>query len=657
MACLLCRQNAKPEHVGERFELIFGSTLMGRGVLSDIRVPEPGLPRKIAELRRLQDGRHAIIPLNGASVGRNQQPLKGWEALADGDLIEVGRTVFEYRVEGKGPVEAGAAATEESAEQDKPEKKEAGRPVSLVEATVRLVFGTLASRVLGLVREVVMAAYFGAGAAMDVFVVAFTIPNLFRRVFGEVALESAFLPAFKTFLSRGEKKEAWRLASTVCNILTLLLALTVIGLYVLAPIIVKIAAPGFSEELFAQTVSLTRFMLPFTFFIGIAGFLGSLLLARGRYTAYSLAPSMFNIGSILGVLLFYERLGIYSLAVGTVLAGAGQMLAQVHGFFDGKDGEASYRPIIDWKHPGAKKALSLTGPILVTSAIDKVSEVTKRLIASYLATGSIAALSYSFRLIHLPFSVIGLALSRGVLPFLAEQSALNNMKEFKAHLVRGLNLCAFLMLPTSVATAVLAVPTVETVLAHGAWQKTNPEATWMTAIALIFFAVGLWPMSTVSILTRAFHAVLDTRSPLRVGIYGFVANIVLSVSLAFTPLGHGGLALAVSADYVIQVGLMVRELRRRFAASGEEFGFSSLLKPVLPMTIASVAMGLVLELCAAAWWPGADARVIHRCVALAALAGVGTAVYGAAVLALRVPEAMAIQQRISRRLGRSGRRG
>jgi len=645
MAYLLCKQHPDAERIGQRTELIFGSTLIGRHAFSDVGVDEPGLPGKALELRRLHDGHYAAIPSGACEILRNGERLESMQVLDEGDQIQVGSAVFEFCPE------AGPVAEEE------PRGSDTGRKTSLVQAMLRLVFGTLASRALGLAREIVMAAYFGAGAAMDVFVVAFTIPNLFRRVFGEAAMESAFLPTFKTFLARGEKREGWRLASTVCNVLTLVLVGVVVLLYLLAPLAVKALAPGFSPELASQTVRLTRLMLPFSLFIGVAAFLGSLLLAKGRYFAYSLAPTLFNVGAILGIVLFYESWGLFSLAAGIVLGGAGQMLAQVHGFRRDGDADAGYRPVIDRHHLGGKKILSLAGPILLTSLIDKVGEASKRLIASLLMTGSIATLSYAFRLIHLPFSIIGLALSRAVLPFLAEQNARNNLKEFRAHLVRGLNLCAFLMIPTSVGVAVLAVPMIETLFAHGAWLKTNDDATAMTAMAIIFYAVGLSAMSTVSILYRAFHAMLDTRAPLRASIYGFFVNIALSICLAITPLAHAGLALAVSVDYLVQVGLMMRELRRKFAAAGDTFELSSILRPLAPVGGASAVMGFAVGFASAAWWPGTTAGIAHRALVLVVLVAIGVAVYAAASLALGLPEARAISRSVRGGLAKGTGRG
>ena len=651
MASLLCQEHPDSSLVGERTELIFGSTFIGRGRLSDIRVEEPSVPRKAAELRRLHDGGYVVIPLKENSVEWNGEPLDSHRPLSQGDLLKVGGAVLEFHVEEEEDTTLQPAA--ETVTREESSEPEAGtRKASLLQAVFRLLFGTLASRFLGLAREVVMACYVGAGAAMDIFVVAFTIPNLFRRVLGEAAMESAFLPTFKTFLSRGDRRSAWRLASTICNVLTLLLAVVVVILYFLAPILVKVLAPGFSEELAAQTVRLTRAMLPFTLFIGVAAILGSLLLAQRRYLAYSLAPTMFNVGAIVCIVLLHEFWGLYSLALGVVVGGAGQMLVQVHAFRRRGDRDAGYRPIIDTSHPGARKILSLSGPIMLTSLIDKVGEASKRIIASFLLTGSIASLAYAFRLIHLPFAIIGLALSRAVLPFLAEQNALNDMDGFRRQLVRGLNLCAFLMIPTSVGVAVLSVPMVETLFAHGEWGRSNPQATSMTALAVVFYAIGLWCMSTVSILTRAFHAMLDTRAPLHAGLYGFAINIILSICLALTPLAHAGLALAVSVDYFAQVGLMLRALRKRFVSLGGGFELTEVVRPLGPIAIASGLMGLTIGLGASMAWPGTDAGIFHRALVLLALISVGAAVYAALTLALAVPEARQLAQKISRRVFR-----
>ena len=625
MAYLLL--NSESDSAEERIELIFGTTCIGRSALSDVQICAENIGRKTAELKRLKDGKYALLRMNGATVKVNGSELDEHCVLEDGDHIEVGATRLKFH--------------QPQSDFDKPETgAQPGR--SLLSKLWRLGAGTMASRVVGLGREVVMASYFGAGAAMDMFQTAFMIPNLFRRILGESAMESAFMPTYKTFTERGDKAQAWRLASTILNILAITLSLMAAMLYFLAPWIVHAIAPGFSESMLIQTVRLTRLMVPFTVFIGIAAFLGSLLLARHSDTYYSLAPMLFGIGAIAGIVLFYESLGMLALGAGILLGGAGQMLVQLPALVQRGSG---YRPVIDLKHPGVRKSISLMGPIFLTSAVDKLGDWTKRLVASFLMTGSLSALTFATRLVHLPFAVIGLALSRGVVTTLAEENARNDMKSFRTKALEAIHMCAFLMLPASVGIAVLARPLVETAFAHGNWLRTNPAATSMTAWALVFLAAGLWPMSMVSLLNRCFHAMLDTRTPLIAAVRGFYLNVILSIVLGCTALGHLGLALAVSVDYMLQVGLLLRALigkesgiRCQETEESGELSLANILGGMTKVVICSVLMGIVVWLLAQSLWPGTEAPALYRALYLIGFIGIGGVVYAAAAVTMRIPE-------------------
>ncbi|MDA1140849.1 MAG: murein biosynthesis integral membrane protein MurJ [Planctomycetota bacterium] len=621
----------------ERVELIFGTTCIGRSRLADVQIHTGGVGRRTAELKRLKDGKFALLQINGAKIKVNGSELNERCILEDGDHIDVAETRLEFH--------------HQQSDFEKPETTApAGR--SLLSKLWRMGAGTMVSRVIGLGREVVMASYFGAGAAMDIFQTAFMIPNLFRRILGETAMESAFLPAYKTFTERGDPRQAWRLASTILNLLALTLSMSAVMLYFLAPLIVKVIAPGFNETMLSQTVTLTRLMLPFTVFIGIAAFLGSLLLAWHRDMYYSLAPTVLGLGAIAGIVLFYDSLGMLALGAGMLLGGAGQMLVQLPALVQRGGG---YQPIIDLKHPGVRKSLSLMGPIFLTSAIDKLGDWSKRLVASFLMTGSLSTLTFATRLVHLPFAVIGLALSRGILASLAEENARNDMKKFQEKALEALHMCAFLMLPASVGIAVLARPLVETVFAHGNWLRTNPEATSMTAWALVFLAAGLWPMSMVSLLNRCFHSMLDTRTPLITAVRGFYLNVILSIVLGCTALGHLGLALAVSVDYLIQVGLLLRAFTAKESGVGVQatsdenrLTIARILGGMSRAAICSALMGSVVWLLVHTWWPGTEVSVLYRALYLSGFIGAGGVIYAGAAVLLRIPVAVRLVKNFKR---------
>ena len=448
--------------------------------------------------------------------------------------------------------------------------------------------GTLVSRISGFVREVVVAAFFGAGTAMDIFVAAYTIPNLLCRVLGESAVESGFMPLFKGMHSRGDRPRAWLLAGRTLSGLALVLSVVVVFGIAASPFLVGVVAHGFRGEVAEAAVHMTRLMFPFGLAIGLAALLGAILLAFERYRVYSLAPVLLNVGIIASVLTLSGRIGYVSLGVGVLLGGVLQFLVQVP-FVNAlarQDGQRVFGAGLGWGDPDVRRVGRLTMPVVAAAAIQRVGVVVDRTIASFLVPGSISSLYYSFRLVHLPYAILALAAGRSVAPVLAEQFALGRHREFSRTVAAGTRMIFAYLAPVTVLAVMLARPIVGLVYQRGAFDRTDLA---MTASAFALYSVGLVAMGVVFLLVRAFAARLDTKTPVKVSIAAFFLNVGLNLALVRTPLRHAGLALASSLAFAAHAVVLYSLLNRRMEAAGAPVRWSDLTAPTA-MILAACAV-------------------------------------------------------------------
>jgi putative peptidoglycan lipid II flippase len=487
--------------------------------------------------------------------------------------------------------------------------------------------GTLVSRVSGFAREVITAAYFGAGTAMDIFVAAYTIPNLLCRVFGESAVESGFMPLFKGIHARGEPERAWLLASrTLIGLTLILLVLVGIGLLA-APFLVSVVAHGFRGDAVAASVRMTRLMFPFGLAIGLAALMGAILLAFGRFRVYSLAPVLLNVGILGAVFAFAGRLGATSLAVGVLIGGTLQFLVQIPFVLRlaRSDRQPLFRPSLGLRDPDLKKAASLTGPVIIASAIQRAGVIVDRTVASFLVPGSISSLYYSFRLVHLPYAILALAAGRSVAPVLAEHHALGDERGFRDALLSGIRMNIAFLAPVVVLSVWLARPIVGLVYERGAFDAHDLA---MTASAFIAYSVGLVAMGLVFVLERGFAARLNTRTPVKVSVFAFFLNAGLNVLLARTPLRHAGIALASSIAFTAHAVALHLILNGDLARRGA---------PIMPLEILRPAGKVALScgaLLAVLWpldhWLGirlAELLSLSRVLRIVLAGGAGGAAY------------------------------
>ncbi|MEK7329885.1 MAG: murein biosynthesis integral membrane protein MurJ, partial [Candidatus Eisenbacteria bacterium] len=428
---------------------------------------------------------------------------------------------------------------------------------------------TMLSRVLGLVREQVMAALFGAGFATDAFNVAFRIPNLLRDLFAEGAMSSAFVPTFTEYREKRGEAEAWALGrQLMVTLLAVLLAICAVG-YLLTPWLLQLVAPGFAAVpgKLDLTVLLTRVMLPFLPAVALAAVAMGMLNARGSFAVPALAPTMLNLGMVVfGVALIpvvegFGQPAILAMALGVVIGGVGQFAFQLPAL-RGKG--FRLRPELPHGHPGVRRVALLMMPAAVGLAATQLNLFVSTLIASLLEQGSVSWLWYAFRIMQLPIGVFGVALATVSMPALAKAAVNQDMASLKSTLSATLRLVFLLTAPAALWLAVMAVPVIALLYQHG---RFGPLDTTRTAGALVMYCVGLPAFAAVGVLTRTFYALGDTRTPVQASFVSVALNLGLNLlfigPLRSLGLGHMGLALATSVTAIANLLQLAWYLRRR----------------------------------------------------------------------------------------------
>lgn len=453
---------------------------------------------------------------------------------------------------------------------------------------------TLASRVMGYMRDMVMSWAFGTSIAADAFYVAYRIPNLLRELLAEGSMSAAFIPVFTETLTKESKESAHRLANAVfARLLVILVVLTGLGV-IFAPYVVKLIAAGWEHraeyhDKYLLGVTLTRIMFPYLLFIGLAALAMGMLNSLRSFLTPALSPVMLNVIIIPAVALSLHFLSqpILGVAVGVVLGGLCQFLIQVPGLR--KQG-MMLRPQFEPSHPGVKKIGMLALPVILSSSVNQINILVGTIFASFLATGSITYLFYGMRFIHFPLGIFGIAIATAVLPTMSAQAARRETEAFRDTLSLGLRLVFFIMFPAMAGLITLRVPIVNLLLEHGQFDRLSTQGT---AAALLYYAVGLWAFAGVRIVVQAFYALQDTKTPVKISIAAFLTNILLSAAfIAWTPLQHGGLALAASIAATVNIGLLTIFLRKKIGRMDGGRILNSLVK-IVP---ASIAMGMI------GWW-------------------------------------------------------
>jgi len=445
---------------------------------------------------------------------------------------------------------------------------------------------TFISRILGYVKDMILAKFFGATGLADTFFVAFRIPNLLRELFAEGSMSSAFIPVLTEYQTTKGKEEAQRLVRIVFTFILISVGLISLMGIVFTPAIVTAIAPGFLDmpEKFSLTVLLTRWMFPFLLFISLAALVMGALNTRGIFFVPSLAPAMLNIVIITAVLTLSPRMEqpIVAVAVGVVFGGFVQFAFQVPSFF--RKGY-SLMPGYDFKHPGLKKMSILILPATMGMAVAQINIFVSTILASYLPDGSITYLYYSMRLIQFPIGIFGVAMGMAVLPTLSEHAAKGEYGKLSDDFSFALRLLFFISVPAMVGLIALREPIINVLFQRG---RFDYAATVGTAQALLFYSLGIWCVVGVRIVTASFYSMQDTKTPVKIAVIALLTNVIMSIIL-MNPLKHAGLALANSIASGINFALLFFFLRKKLQKIDGKKILHSFIKTIL----ASFVMGLI----------------------------------------------------------------
>ncbi len=493
---------------------------------------------------------------------------------------------------------------------------------------------TFISRILGYIRDFVFAWFFGAGLFSDAFIAAFRIPNLLRRLFGEGSLSIAFIPVFTKYLSDQGRDEAFMLARSALRFLSVILVVVVIAGIFLAPFIVKAIAYGFTDspDKFSLTVTLTRIMFPYIFFIGLVALCMGILNALGHFAAPALAPVLLNlamIGSILIASYLSEDMTfrVYGLATGVLIGGILQLALQAP--FLIKKGFYFWEKTKIY-HEGFRRIGILMIPATFGAAVYQINTLVITLLASLLPGGSITYLYFADRLVQFPLGVFGLAVATAVLPSLSRQAAKKDYHAVKQTFAHAMRLVLFITIPAMAGLIVLREPIIALLFKRGAFDA---RAVQLTAYALLYYSFGLWAFSAVRIVVNTFYALQDTLTPVLTAAASIAVNIVLGIIL-MKWLGHGGLALALSISSIFNLVLLTRSLRIKLG----KLGFKEIVRSASKTLICAVLMGIIVKGVSVYIIPvesGTFTGLLSG-LAVSILAGLGT--YGLLAFVFRSPE-------------------
>jgi putative peptidoglycan lipid II flippase len=509
----------------------------------------------------------------------------------------------------------------------------------------------MCSRVLGLARELIFAALFGGGRALDAFTVAFRIPNLLRDLFAEGALSTAFVTTFSKTIARGGDEAAWRLANKVATMTALVLgALCVLGM-VFSGSLVALLAPGFDPEKAALTAQLTRIMFPFILLVSVAALVMGMLNAKNVFGVPAMASSFFNIGSIIGGLLLgywidphFGPGALIGLAFATVIGGALQLAVQLPSL--ARLGYR-FRPDLRWRDAGVKAVLLLMGPSVIAASTTQFNVLINSVFASGLEDGAIFWLAAAFRLMQLPLGIFGVALGTVTLPLLSRLVVAGRMDAFRSELARAMRWAMLLTLPAMAGLMMLAEPIISVVYQHG---KFNAYEAAQAAGALRFYAIGLAGYAALKVLVNAFYALDRRKTPMLVSFLAVGLNLLFNWFFTIR-LGWGHRGLAFSTGCIATFNFLLLYLLMRFELKGLES--RRLLLLLLKVAVAS---GALVAVCAASsHWLLADWREQSLWIKLPALLATvvaGAAAFAACGVLLHIEELKELRDAVMRRLNR-----
>ena len=486
---------------------------------------------------------------------------------------------------------------------------------------------TMLSRVLGFVRDTIVARTFGAGMATDAFFVAFKLPNLLRRIFAEGAFSQAFVPILAEYKAQQGEEATRTFLAYVSGLLTLVLAVvTVLGMLA-APLVIWITAPGFADtpEKFALTSNLLRVTFPYILLISLASLAGAVLNTWNRFSVPAFVPTLLNISMIIFALFLtpYFNPPIMALAWATLAGGLAQFLYQLPHL---KRIGMLVLPRLNLRDTGVWRVLRQMGPAILGVSVSQISLIINTIFASFLAAGSVSWMYYADRLMEPPSGVLGVALGTILLPALSRTYAKADRQEYSRLLDWGLRLCFLLVMPCSAALALLSEPLTVSLFQYG---RFDAHDALMTQRALVAYAVGLLGIILVKVLAPGFYAQQNIKTPVKIALFTLAVTQVLNLIL-IGPLQHVGLALAIGLAACLNAGLLFWQLRRHNLFTPQPGWTGFLLRLLIAVAIMSAVLFGLMQILPS-WSEG---LMWQRLLRLGGLVAAGVLAYFASLFLL-----------------------
>ena len=511
----------------------------------------------------------------------------------------------------------------------------------LVTASLILTVAALASRLLGWIRLLVIGSQFGASRELDAYFAAFRIPDAIFQLVVAGALSAAMIPVFSSYRARGQDAEAWQLASSVINLVLIALAAFSLVMAIFAPLFVPIVAPGFDAPTTELTIRMTRVMLISPVLIGMGAVVTGILNTYQQFTVPAIAPLLYNIAIIFAAIFLAPVMGVEGLAVGVAIGSLAHLAVQLPNL--ARVGQR-YDLTIGLSHPGVRRVAWLMGPRTLGLAAGQINFLVSTVLASGLPEGSLTAYNYAFQLSQIPVGVIGVSIAVALFPTLSQDAALGRIGEIRRQVANAVRVLVFVAAPLTAIMIVLREPLTSVFYQYGLFGQS---ATDRTASTLLFFALGLVGHIVVHVLTRAFYAMQDTRTPVAWAIVAVAINVPLMAMLV-GPMGVEGLALALSISSVLEVIGLLWFLRRRIESVDE----AAIARTVLRSAVAGLAAALLmlggLTLVEGSLGGILD-NAVGRLIALLLLSAAGGTIFVLVAAAQRSPELEQLRGILQRR--------
>jgi len=513
----------------------------------------------------------------------------------------------------------------------------------LVKAAGFLMAAQLVSRILGFLRETLMADFYGQNAATDAYNTAFILPDLLYWLLVGGVLSAAFIPVFSEYIANGNEDEGWRVASSVANLIFLILGLfTLVGLF-FAPHFIRLVVPGFSDENIVLATHLTRILLLQPLFMALSGLTMGILNSYKIFWPSAVGTVLYNASIIFfGTILANpdKPESISGFAVGVVIGAIVNFAVQIPAL---RRVGIRYYPIIDWRNPGVRLIGTLALPIILSYSLNQIQVVVNNNFGSMLFPGSISAVWWSYRLFQLPVGIFALAIAVATFPTMTEQAALKRWDDFRQTLSNAIRMVIFITLPISIGMIVLRLPLIRVLFEHGEFTAND---TSTMAIPLFYFSIGITSQAVIQILPRVFYALKDTWTPVVLGIIAMAINI-LAMVLLVGPLKHGGLAFATTIAAFVNMLLLFYFLRKKF---GQMDGWAMFWTNVKSLLASLVMAGVVWG-----WseWltPLLGVSTIASLIVLFTGTGIGALVFAGMAKLLRMKEFEQLMGLVHRKIG------